>query len=188
MRFRLTENYFVPGARPSTVWTTKDLPPADAEYIAAEVGDERRMLLGRVARMAAEFNQTIVRRVALCHDCGVFALACLRDDPFDNLKFYEPGGYHATMLCEDNPLPNPMQPPEIQPGNVLVGVEDDQVVHAMVRASTDEKDPLYFTKFGPGSPVVLTTLQQNLDCYPAIRELLPCEEISLVPISPPTAE
>ncbi len=183
MRFRpAVIKHDTSGAR-SGVWLPERLQnrPAIREgdsYTEIQVDGQRRVAVASAVQMTAEFTSGLDRRAQLGHDCGVFALACESGDSLDGVRFGRAVS-KGVRIGHKTYIGSPTDEPEIRGGDIILTtnmeptdpLEADYTGHLMVRATVDEGQPLYLSKFGSG-PVALSTLEASLRFYPATAILL----------------
>ncbi len=156
--------------------------PEPASYVTSNVGNkftqillegERRIASSNILGLIFQFSNEdeIRRRVSLGHDCGTFALACQLNDPLSHDRFNQAGG-KKIVIDGKKPLSFAAHN-NLETGSVILaslpGKSEKQTrnLHLMVRATTDEGEPLYASKLGTYGPVVLSTLISSLRYYVA---------------------
>lgn len=143
------------------------------------------------------FNQSLERRAKLAHDCGAFALACESGNPLEDVDF-TPG--HSGIVCKNYDIRHEeplgfMTQPLLASGQIAFTADtlptdpnflkNPAGLHFIVRASAwHEQDPLYLSKLGPSGPVVLHTLAEICDFYPA-QTVGQASNFEIVPASLP---
>lgn len=146
--------------------------------IVEGVGEVR--MLSRVLCMATTFNQERAERTKLGHDCAVFALACVTDDPLYGRAFKGQGSEEVlfpetrmaplsradlkaygrsagAVVCTYAISKTHSAPPEY--------AEDS--FHAQVRATHADDLPLFVSKFGGTGVVAFHTAEVGIRAYPA---------------------
>ncbi len=141
-----------------------------------DISGEKREMLTLPLRMMLEFNATLGMREMLGHDCHVFALACRTGDDQGSISYrLEPDGSRVKIGPIE--LTGGAQEPETEAGDIVIikdrspdeGLEFDFANrHVMVRASVDNHErPLYVSKFGIASAVVVHDYIAAQQCYSA---------------------
>lgn len=164
---------------PDAPYRYEDVSAEKFSPVVIEGVGEARML-SRVLRMAATFNQERAERTKLGHDCVVFALACVTDDPLYGRAFKGLGGEEVlfpetrtapltradlkaygrsagAVVCTYAISKTDSMPPEYA----------ENSFHAQVRATHADDPPLFVSKFGGTGIVAFHTVEEGIRAYPA---------------------
>jgi len=130
------------------------------------VDGRSRMLSSRLLRMAGVFALDIHKRAEQRQDCAVFALACESGDPFADAMFNKPGGLKVvtditpiegvSLANADEIVASHMRAGEIVITSSLRDPArfDNSITHYLVKASVDEEQALYLSKFSATGPAL----------------------------------
>ena len=175
MNFELKNGINVSNGAEGTLW----LPVFDEVGVNTEhnemeviIGDERRFVLSSIARHAEDYTRNLAQRIEYGHDCSVFAYAW---ETTKNLAYTSFTDEPARPRFLDRVTEDISTPPPTQPGEIIFTADaphahDDYLnerPHFLIHATTDDHEPLYFSKFGPSGPVMLTSFAQSQRFYPA---------------------
>lgn len=140
-----------------------------------EISGEKRDMLTQPLRMMMAFNQDYAGRLLLAHDCHVFALACRTDDDQRGVSYdLENGG--ASVKTSGYEFTRGIQEPDAQAGDIIFvrdAPPDDPLEfslaarHVMVKASVDDKKPLYLSKLGINAAVAVHNFDTVAEFYNA---------------------
>ncbi len=132
------------------------------------VGDEKRLMLGGLLKLASRYSLQANAREILGHDCVTFAYSWESGDTYDTTRALRAGGAMVrprtlTRLSDDLTVA-----PSTLPGEIIYTV-DALLTQAdkMVYATVDDGQALYLSKFGAAGPIILTSFEQSLQLYPA---------------------
>jgi hypothetical protein len=163
----------------SSIWYGDHMEYADrgGETSEVMVGQEKRVVLSGLLRVARLYTAQREIRKELGHDCVTFAYSFESGNTYGATAAARKGGRiiipqtvsRLTNDLSDSPwtkagdivytVNSPIeQAPEIESG---VGP------HFMIHATIDDEEPLYLSKFGSTGPIILTSFEQSLRLYPA---------------------
>jgi hypothetical protein len=142
------------------------------------VNDRQRILSTRLLRVAAAFALSADKRADRRQDCAVFALACESGSLFTEITFNKPGG--SKVVADITPIEglsfdnaDEAVGSYMRVGGIVVtsSLRDpakfaSSKTHYLVKASVDNEQALYLSKFGATGPVGLSTLDASMDLYP----------------------
>ena len=178
-------NYFSSIARntstnaESSIWYGDHMDYVDrsGEISEVVVGEERRLVLSGLLRIAKLYTSQHERRRELGHDCVTFAYSWESGDMYEATLAARKGGRiiipqtinRLTDNLNDAPLTNPGEIVYTvdEPVEQALEIQSGSGLHFMVHATADNKEPLYLSKFGNMGPIILTSFEQSLQLYPA---------------------
>jgi len=146
------------------------------ELVEISVDGETRLALASLIHMAEIFTSQKEERTRWGHDCGVFAYACETGHDLAHINFHLPGAYNLGVDKIDvKGDGNPSHLADTRPGEIVFtedakpGDDDffSNTPHFLVRATVDDGEPLYLSKFSTSGSIALSTIERSLEVYPA---------------------
>lgn len=162
-----------------SVWYGNHLAYIDqgGEVSEVGVGNEKRLVLSGLLRIARLYTAQRKLRTELGHDCITFAYSWDSGDMYENAPAAREGGRVILPRTIDGITDNLSAAPLTNPGEIVYTVDSplEQAsdvrsgvgLHFMVHATVDNEEPLYLSKFGYTGPIILTSFEQSLQLYPA---------------------
>ena len=146
-------------------------PDGDMQPIVLGGKNHRLRISSALAQMIARFGVDPDKRERQQHDCGVFALACMRNNSYEGQLFHAAGGYSITPVVGNKVTALS----GLVPGSVILksrssSPRDLRRHHYAVVATQGSlpHETLFASKMGASGPVTIANYGQLHCAYPAI--------------------